>query len=320
MINYRSVAALNRDVLDWLDKLPADIELVVGIPRSGLLVGNLLSLYMDVPLTDVEGLIEGRIIQTGTRYKGEDLSEILSSSRKVLVVDDSLLRGKQLQLVKNKVEKARLEHEILYGVVYMEPGAEGMVDCFYRILPWPRCFQWNIFHYSLSNRSCFDMDGVLCRNPTDEENDDGDKYRRFIRNVKPRILPSGTIGWLVTCRLEKYRELTEQWLEKHGIKYKHLLMMDLPNKEARVRSKSHASYKAAMYKDSDAWLFVESSVRQAEEIAALSGKEVLCVETGEMVYPNDVLRQCHRVRRLIKRFLRSPTRTFKEVLRRLRLK
>ena len=59
-----------------------------------------------------------------------------------------------------------------------------------------------------------DFDGVLCRDPTEEENDDGDKYRYFIANVEPIFKPSVEIGWIVTSRLEKYRDLTENWLKK----------------------------------------------------------------------------------------------------------
>jgi len=37
----------------------------------------------------------------------------------------------------------------------------------------------------------------------------------------------------VTCRLEKYREETEAWLDEHGVTYDNLVMMDHPDMEAR---------------------------------------------------------------------------------------
>ncbi len=83
-MNYRSVADLNLAIKRWMVKLPKDFDLIVGIPRSGLLVANLLALYLNKPLTDVEGLLEGRILSAGPRCgKVPDFTEI----KKVFVVD-----------------------------------------------------------------------------------------------------------------------------------------------------------------------------------------------------------------------------------------
>lgn len=60
-MNYRSIVDLNSDIKKWISELPNDLDLIVGIPRSGLLVANLLALHLNLPLTDVEGLIENRI-------------------------------------------------------------------------------------------------------------------------------------------------------------------------------------------------------------------------------------------------------------------
>ncbi|MFC1603527.1 phosphoribosyltransferase family protein [Planctomycetota bacterium] len=314
MINYRNVPSLNRDVWAWLEKLPKDIDLIVGIPRSGLLVANLLSLYMDVPLTDVEGLLEGRVIQTGSRYKRNDPRELLSSRRTVLVVDDSVCSGKQMSAVRRLIESAKMRHRILYGAVYITPGSQNVVDYFYELLRMPRSFEWNVFHRGGMGFFCVDIDGILCRDPTQEENDDGERYEQFIQTVEPWIIPSKTVGWLVTCRLEKYRSLTEQWLAKHGIKYEHLIMMDLPDKAARMRSKSHGKYKAEVYKATGARFFIESSLRQATEIAMCTGKDVLCIETGDIVSPSFLNRNYHRLLRFGKLFLEHP----KEALRIIR--
>ena len=40
-IEYRSIADMNNIIVKNLQKLPHDIDLVVGIPRSGLLPANL---------------------------------------------------------------------------------------------------------------------------------------------------------------------------------------------------------------------------------------------------------------------------------------
>jgi len=45
------------------------------------------------------------------------------------------------------------------------------------------------------------------------------------RNLKRNLI--------VTCRLEKYRQQTEAWLIKHGVRYEELHMWDVPSKSER---------------------------------------------------------------------------------------
>jgi orotate phosphoribosyltransferase len=269
---------------------------------------------MNVPLTDAEGFLEGRVIQAGIRYDG-DTKELLSSEKKILVVDDSVLNGTQMVAIKRKIEDAKMGQGVLYAAVYVKPGSQNVVDYFYEVIPPGRVFEWNVFHHGALPQFCVDVDGVLCRDPTAEENDDGEMYETFIQNVEPWIIPSKTIGWLVTCRLEKYRGLTEEWLAKHGVKYKHLIMMDFPDKESRVRSQSHAVYKAKVYKETEALLFIESSLRQALEIARLTGKEVLCMETRELSTPSLTSRNYHRLQRFLKLLVRDRAEALRKVKR-----
>ena len=62
MINYRSIKDLNDTIKGSLSRVPKDICLIVGIPRSGLLAANLLALHLNLPLADIERLKEGKII------------------------------------------------------------------------------------------------------------------------------------------------------------------------------------------------------------------------------------------------------------------
>lgn len=104
-------------------------------------------------------------------------------------------------------------------------------------------------------------------------------------NAQPLFIPGSPIGTLVTSRLEKYRSETELWLEKNNVKYSKLVMLDLPNQEARQRANCHASHKAKEYKSSiDYMLSVESSLSQALEINRLTQKPVLCTENFQMIY------------------------------------
>jgi orotate phosphoribosyltransferase len=284
-MKYRSVADLDEDVVAWLPQLPADLELIVGIPRSGLLVASLLALHLNLPMTDVAGLIEGRVLQPGPRYS-DDVTGLLDEPRRVLVVDDSVLLGRQLETVKTRVRTARLVHTVRYAALYPAPASEHHVDFYFEIVETPRCFEWNLMHHPwVLSKTCMDIDGVLCRDPTPAENDDGPQYRRFLTSSDRRYLPTAPVGWLVTARLEKYRALTEEWLRANGVEYGELIMMDYPDMAARRAANAYASFKAEAYARTGALLFVESSSTLAAEVARLSGKSVFCLETRKMIDP-----------------------------------
>jgi len=89
--------------------------------------------------------------------------------------------------------------------------------------------------------------------------------------------------------LEKYRKPTEAWLKANNIKYNDLIMLDLPNMEARQRANSHGEHKAKAYMKNPYVLFVESDYRQAVEINRISKKPVLCTENFEMIYKSESL-------------------------------
>jgi orotate phosphoribosyltransferase len=284
-MRYRSVADLDNDVVEWLPRLPRALEVIVGIPRSGLLAASLLALHLNLPMTDVEGLVEGRVLQPGPRYSA-DVSGLLDSPANVLVVDDSVLFGRQLQAVKERIGAAGLQHTVRYAALYPAPGSEHHVDFFFQTVATPRCFEWNLMHHPwVLSKTCMDIDGVLCRDPTPAENDDGAEYQRFLKGADRRYLPSAPVRWLVTSRLEKYRAATEAWLAANGVEYGELLMMDYADMAARQAAHAYAPFKAEIYERTGAILFVESSPKLANEIARLSGRSVFCAETREMIDP-----------------------------------
>lgn len=289
-MEYRTVAQLDDAVVSWLATLPRDIDIVAGVPRSGLLVASLLALHLNVPMTDVAGLIEGRVIQSGARYKGTDPRSFLARPRHVLVIDDSVCSGLQMRMVKERIGRAGLPHRISYAAVYMAPDArlEGHVDMYRELVPMPRVFEWNLMHGTVLANSCMDIDGVLCRDPTDDENDDGERYHRFLRETTALMLPTSQVGWLVTSRLEKYRAATEEWLARHKVQYRELRMMQYPDMAARRAARAYAQFKADIYAETGAWLFVESNAALAAQIAQLAGRSVFCSETREMLEPGAI--------------------------------
>ena len=279
-MNYRSFNQLNQLINDNIYKIPFDVDLIVGIPRSGLLVANIIALKLNKCITDFEGYFENRIISVG-KTKNINKKD-LNDYKKVLIVEDSVSSGKSINECREKISTYNHDAEILYFAVFVEPGKEKLVDIFLEVLPQPRVFEWNIFHHkSALLQSCCDVDGVLCLDPTAKENDDGDNYRRFLQAVQPKFLPTTKIDKLVTSRLEKYREETIKWLNKYNIEYNELIMFKGSAQERREKG-LHAKFKAEIYKKSSDTLFIESEINQAIEINRLTGKPVYCVANNEI--------------------------------------
>lgn len=282
-MNYRNIADLNNIILQRLHVIPRDFDLIVGVPRSGMLPANLLALYLNRPYTDIHSFINGHVYKAGARGQFFDIKQY----KKILVVDDSVASGSALNEVKENLKELEKQFEIKYCAVYVIPGKEKVVDYYFETVPLPRYFQWNILNHTTLEKACFDIDGVLCVDPTPEQNDDGPRYRDFILNAAPLFIPGSKIGTIVTSRLEKYRTETETWLKNHHIKYNDLIMLDLPDMAARQKANSHGTHKATAYMSKPYVLFVESEYAQAVEINRLSKKPVLCTANFEMIFKSE---------------------------------
>ncbi|QUO46986.1 MULTISPECIES: hypothetical protein [Halorubrum] len=302
-MNYKSVADLAADTRRLARDDLSDVDLVVGIPRSGLLAANLVCLHLNVPMTDVDGLCEGRRMDSGERcVEGRSFGDLDS----VLVLDDSVRSGSQMTETRNRLDGHEFPFDLTYGAVYVSPRGPEYVDRWAEVVSMPRVFEWNAIHHPVLNDACVEIDGVLCRDPTPAENDDGERYREFLSTVAPGVVPDQRIGRLVTSRLEKYRPETEAWLDEHGVRYDELMMMDLSSKAARQRRGNDAEYKADVYDATDASLFIESDPRQAAEIGRRTDRPVLCYETMEMIQPGRAKRAYRTTERYVSRFKENP--------------
>lgn len=287
-MNYRSIADLHHDLMSGLHLIPSDVDLIVGIPRSGLLAANMLALLLNLPLADIEGFSEGRLLSSGTSRRRSALDLRFDNVRHVLVLDDSIYTGRALRDARLKLAHLTDRVKITYAAVYDADEVDIGDTITFKRVPMPRVFQWNLMGHSVLHRSCVDIDGVLCADPTETENDDGVAYVEFLLKAKRLAAPTERIAHLVTSRLEKYRPETEQWLARHGVEYDKLIMLDLPSAAERRAAGNHGRFKGEYYRKSDAILFIESEPWQAVEIARISGKDVLC--TGDQqVYKPDSL-------------------------------
>ncbi|MEM6660618.1 MAG: phosphoribosyltransferase [Pseudomonadota bacterium] len=296
-MEYRNFKDLNQCIIDHLHLVPSDVNLIVGIPRSGMPPALLLALHLDLPVTDLQGLMEGRLMKGGDRMRFVPTSD----DYKVLIVDDSIFTGSAFTEARQQLADANLPHECLFLSVYVRDDRKDDVDIYFEELKGRKwLFEWNKFNHGSVPNMCMDFDGVLCRDPSKEEDDDGERYLNFIKTAEPLFRVRRKIGWIVTSRLEKYRAPTVEWLERHNIEYGELRMMDLPSLSERTSSKAN-KFKARVYNETSASLFVEGHLGHSAEIARISGRPVLCPGHAELVQPTGFAVARGRVKRQLQR-------------------
>ena len=285
-MRYVTIAELSDIIRRNLWKIPHDIDLVVGVPRSGMLPASMIALYLNTNLGDIDSLLEDKYFPTGdTRKYMMRHKEI----KKVLVVDDSVYSGGSITKTKDILSAIASKYEITYLTPITTSWSKENVDISLETIDESRIFEWNLFHHCFLEKSCFDLDGVMCCDPTID--DDGAQYVKFLETAAPLFIPTAPIDTIITCRLEKYRKQTEAWLTKYNINYKELVMLNMPTKAERIKWGKHGEYKGEYYKKSDCHLFIESSSRQANVIANISGKPVICIETNTVVWPAKTYKQ-----------------------------
>lgn len=275
-MDFLNVADLWRTLLLNRRKLPRDIDLVVGIPRSGMFPATMLATQLNLPMTDLDGLVANRILGHGSTKSAPDVERARAADRTVLVIDDTVGSGGAFRQARVALEG--VPGKIVFCAVYAAVARHPDVDIVLKKVDHAPLCQWNLMHHAVLSNACVDMDGVLCRNPELHEDDDGKAYRTFLETAEKLHATSGEIGWLVTSRRARYRAETEAWLAKHDVRYRSLIMAETEDDHAQS-----PDYKARVYIQTGAELFIESEAEDAARIFELSQRPVLCIATQSMV-------------------------------------
>jgi uncharacterized HAD superfamily protein len=277
-MNIRTVADMTRLVVANLHRIDRRaFDVVVGVPRSGMLPASIIATYLQMPLADVVGYGQG--IVHGRSGRAE------TAGRRVLLVDDSCNKGRAFRQAMALLPKGTKATRLaVFGPYQVDPAS--VCDMWFEIVRGPRIFAWNMWKHIRLPRWGFDMDGVLCRDCAKAENDDGPRYARFLADVEPLFLPQRPIGHVITGRAEKYRGETEAWLARHGVEHASLTMTPWHSKAERMSAVKFAGgrggWKAEQAKRLGVELFIESCPKQAGIIAREAQIPVFCTATQEL--------------------------------------
>lgn len=277
--NSRDFNYINALVFNNLYKLPEDIDLVVGVPRSGLIISIMLAEFRSLPSTDLFSYINNIPVQKIAKESNAPIYDV-TQAKHILLVDDAVGFGISMTNAKNLIQKQK-NVKITTFAVFTEDYGKSKVDIYCSILK-DQFLPWSVLKRS-TPVACVDIDGVLTQDVPDNMNDDGQKYIQYLTNQKQMFVPDREIHTLVTGRLEKYRTITEDWLKLHNIRYRKLVMLNLQNNAERTKI-NVGEYKAAVYNASKLPLFIESSVHEATTIFNITHKPVFCTAACQMLF------------------------------------
>ena len=276
--NYRNFNYVNALIMNNLERIPEDIDLIVSIPRSGLLIGILIAEYTNKASTDLFSYladVDNYKLNVGSFAPASSVK----TAQNILLVDDSMGVGITMDKAKDLVRKKNPTCKITTCVGWVEPFSTNKVDIYFSILR-DQFFPWSVLKRGISD-ACCDIDGVLTEDVPAEFDDDGEKYINFLKNQKPKFRPDRKIHTLVTGRLEKYRAITEEWLRQHNVQYGNLIMLNLPNKQEKMKQDT-GNFKAEVFRKSGLQLFIESDFREGNVIKSLNPEKcVYCVKIAD---------------------------------------
>lgn len=288
---FITVNDLASDAIKLGNMLPPDVQAIVGVARSGITPANIIATMLHLPLLAIRQT-KGDVVQVGNGWRMGG-SEHIGTDRKakVAIIDDTSMTGNSFKAIKPIAEQHFDQY--VTGCLYVNPLSNMKPDLWVHDLPWPHLLEWNLFNSVLSPNCAVDFDGILCHDCAGWQDDDGANYKGFIDNAVPKYVARKTpIPMIVTARIEKYRDRTQAWLDRHGIRCNNLVMH--PAKSLRERQRDDiAAFKARHF---EAWakshharprpsMFIESDDAQAKRIAEITGRMVVCPSAAK-VYGN----------------------------------
>lgn len=278
MISYKSYSDLALLVLTSPKLSTRNYDLVLGIPKSGLIPALIISSSKNIPMGDTTSILSGMIVENGSTTTSIKRTVDLNESLNVLIVDDSYHSGKSFAEVREKIQMKYPQWNTYCFGVYASSKPKTGVSCLELLNP-PHLFQWNIFKNKILEKSCLDIDGVLCNDSELDEYKDTMGYRDYLATAPRKNIPFGICKAIVSGRRESYLDVTASWLAGNSIEYQYL--HHFPD-NAKKNQEAIAQYKARIFAKSDCQLFIESNDLEAKLIHVYSKKPVYCVDSATL--------------------------------------
>lgn len=251
-MQYRAIIDLEATIFSGISSLHFKPDLVIGVPRSGILAGLFASMASGAPLTDIEGFERGEVV-----FPAHGEVDLFKTRRlSVLVIDDCVNSGISLAKIRARLLPYCDQHDFTFCVAYGPRKHNRYTDIIFEKLAAPHIFEWNVMHHDLLLGAMVDIDEVIFGDAAPD-----------ICNAPFRIATK-PIGYGVTRLPETMRFRLEEALESWGITVQRIEMLG-----SNMRETSRA--KGECYLRTRSFLYIARSAETAEMVACAAAKPVL---------------------------------------------
>ena len=262
---FKSYEIISNCIFNNLYKIPENIDLIVGIDRSGMIIALMIANYLHKKVVSFDEFIDDNFN--------------IDNIKNVLITQDSTANGKRINEIKNQIKLSNKFYlNIKYIIIYYvnKNILNDINNIALEHFQSSDLMELN-FIFNQFNLTMYQIQGNLCRKPTQEEIQNQEKYLDYINNVKPYQRPNKQIiSCIITNRPEKYRKQTQEWLKKYNYRYNKLIMMP-QNINDKIK------YKGQIYKNSSEELYISNDEKESIEINKISNKQVLCTQTMQII-------------------------------------
>lgn len=255
-INVVTMSEATGLTLKWIKQLSNDYDCIIGIPRSGLWVAGIIALKLGLPLSTPTSFMRGESWYT--------LHLPLKKFKKILLVEDDVLYGKQLLKHKRSLQAFNPDLKIETASLFATSNGSRLVDYYYQVRNPPLLYEWTLLtNMARIGKLAVDLDGVLCKEDSSE----------------PYLIPKFPIEAVITSRPETQRILTMDWLIRNNVSYKSLEMLSTPERNLAI----FIDHKVEVLEKVRPFWFWESEPAQATAIHSKTHIPVLCTATMELL-------------------------------------
>lgn len=276
---YVTTADLIADTHALVARLPP-LRRVYGIARSGMIPASVIACALSAELWSVD-IHRGVAIEVGTGFRMGAVA--IPPDAPSLVIDDSAYTGVSLERAMAIVAQHEPTAAPLKAAVYSSRKLAPRLDLHAATMT-HHVFEWNLGAAPYSDILGFDLDGVLCRDFTAEEDDDGERYLAAMLAMRPSPIRIRRPAAIITARLVRYRQETEFWLRRHGHLWRSLDLGPWSSRTTRTFGRV-ADWKAERIIARSIGTFVESCPHLAMALARRTGRLIACSTTRELHVP-----------------------------------
>ena len=258
------------DTREWIKTIPSDFDVVVAVPRSGLIAGSMIAGVFGKPLSTPDVFANNKAAWITKSFGFHDTKT--DQYNRILLVEDSVAECTEILNAKRIIKSRYPDLEVRMAAQYAQQSAVKHLNYYYKTFEDSTCaprYDYNLAHGG-DGQTAYDMDGVLCEDWNIQKD-----YGNFIRTALPHRIPIYKIQCIITARTENNRTITEEWLARYHVNYGRLYMRQ-DTSETPIAFKSRILLKEKPSK------FIESDDTTARECHKKTGIKCIALDTGRI--------------------------------------